>query len=168
MKKVLLAAVLALAVAVPAMAATPVKVSLWDGIEAPKSDTVHGLELGIGGKSDVVKGVQLEFIKGDVSEITGVQLGIFLRANKVVGIQSGIVGFADNVTGMQWNFINFSSEHVSGAQIGLYNQANSITGLQLGFVNNAQNLDRGLQLGILNLSKNGWINPVMVFVNGKF
>lgn len=169
MRKILIAAILCMAVSIPAMAATtPIKVSFWDGIEAPKADTVKGLELGLGGKTGTVNGVQLELIKGDVSDIIGLQAGIFLRASKIIGIQSGIVGFTDDITGAQLNFVNFSSGQVKGVQAGIYNQANNVTGLQLGFVNKASNLDKGLQIGLINLSGNGWINPVMVFVNGKF
>ncbi len=57
---------------------------------------------------------------------------------------------------------------MKGLQWGFYNQAERLTGLQLGFVNYINRIDKGLQIGLVNIiESNGWL-PIMVIVNGRF
>ena len=58
---------------------------------------------------------------------------------------------------------------VTGLRLDLiYGQAHNVTGLDLGIVNYAQTMEKGVQIGLVNIiSRNGWM-PVFPFVNGSF
>lgn len=156
MKKiaVLLAAVLC---AAPAFAGDNgiVKLSLWGKLAVAlpnNTQSVTGVEIGIGSDTASVKGVQWDFVYG--------------KAGDLVGVQSALLGRVDTLTGAQLNAVNLSHQYLTGVQFGFYNQAEELHGVQIGFVNNVQTI-KGLQVGLVNIAKNGWF-PVMVLVNGRF
>ena len=186
MKKlaVLLVAVL---VAAPAFAENGIlKLSLWDNIAVAlpnNTQTVRGIDLGIGSNTDSIYGLQWNIVKSEAGELRGIneawiyaKVGegygingaIYSRSNHFYGLQGGIVTVNDSfLGGLQGGWINISHGKLIGAQIGIYNQVEDLHGLQLGFVNNAHHISKGLQVGLVNIAKNGWF-PVMVLVNGRF
>ena len=65
------------------------------------------------------------------------------------------------------NWLNYAG-NLEGLQISLVNIAKNFKGLQLGAINYAHNIDRGLQIGLLNIiAHDGWL-PALVMVNGRF
>lgn len=166
---VLSAAVLMFSASIFAATASPVKFSLWDHKAWPaNADTLKGLELGFGGITPEVIGVQYELVKGVATKVTGAQLGIWQTTDVLTGVQSGVLTTVNgSAVGAQLGWINFNHGRMHGAQVGIYNQAANLRGVQLGFVNNAAFIEKGLQIGLVNIAKNGWL-PVMVIVNGKF
>ncbi|MGB2579148.1 hypothetical protein AAIR98_001067 [Elusimicrobium simillimum] len=180
MKKLLLAVAL-FAVTVPAMAVTPVKLSLWDGIAVPSDRTVHGLELGIGGNNAETKGIQFDLIWAKSQTMVGWQGGwIISQAGDFTGLQTSLLNMVDDGAGVEFGFVNYTGsftgiqfaavnwvDSVKGVQLGFANYAENMTGLQLGFVNYARTIGQGVQLGFLNIAENGFL-PIMVFVNGRF
>lgn len=155
MKKILAAVVLVGALAMTASAQkSPIKVSLWGPIAWPGINAeITGLDVGIGSTTASLKGLQWDFIYGHAVEMKGVQSAIVARAGDATGAQLGFINWADDIYGLQWGFVNYTK---------------NFSGLQLGFVNYAEHIDKGLQIGLVNIIRNnGWL-PVMVFVNGKF
>lgn len=85
---------------------------------------------------------------------TGLQLaGIY---NEVDGMLSGGALAAMN-----------QAKFVQGLQMGIFNNARTLSGMQLGIVNFADDADRGVQVGIVNVMPNAKI-PVSVIVNIGF
>lgn len=197
MKKLLAVFALVAVLGLNAAAQSPVKLSLYDDIAWPQTSkanvvlglvdnntpTVHGLDWNfISARSEEMYGLKgaLAYVRS--YELRGVQGAIYNSAKEVIGAQFGLLNVADTVTGVQWGLVNVSDREVTGAQLGavnfaqsmtgfqwgLYNQAQNFKGLQLGFVNNITSIDRGLQIGLVNIIKNGGWFPGMVLVNGRF
>ena len=193
MKKLVLAAVLLTVLCAWPSAASAgdvgiVKLSLWDDIAVAlpnNTQTVRGVDLGIGSKTNSIYGLQWDLIASEAGELRGINVGglglakvgegygvneawIYARSNRFYGIQGGIVDVNDSrFGGAQFGIVNFAHGTLIGAQLGIYNQVEDLHGVQLGIVNNAHHISKGLQLGIVNIAKNGWL-PVMVLVNGRF
>lgn len=54
------------------------------------------------------------------------------------------------------------SEDVKGAQIaGIYNRGRHVSGMQIGLVNVADSLEDGVALGLVNISKDGLVQPAI-------
>ncbi|MBP5429948.1 MAG: hypothetical protein J6Y25_03580 [Elusimicrobiaceae bacterium] len=188
MKKlaVLLVAVL---MAAPAFAGDKgiLKLSLWGdaAVAVPNNiHTVRGIDLGIGSTTDSLYGFQWNLLFGEVGELRGINEAlavakvnegyginsawIYARTNHFYGAQGAIVSINDSFFGgLQAGLINLSHGKVIGAQFGFYNQVADLHGVQLGFVNYAQHISKGLQIGLVNIAKNGWL-PAMIIVNGRF
>ena len=108
----------------------------------------------------------------DVSK--GCQLGIVNYAGSFCGLQKGLLNIADGTfTGLQDSFLNFADD-MNGLQCGYYiilgvNVASgTVRGCQIGLVNYAGEIDKGLQIGLVNVLDKGGIAPVFPFVNGNF
>lgn len=174
------------------------KLSLWDKICVPNGDYTGGLELGIGSQTKAVDGVQLGIIYSQADKLQGVQLGIVNNTDDGTGVQWGLVNLAQDFTGIQYGgvnwtkgdftggqlgFVNVIQGTGTGAQLGFVNYANDITGLQwgfvnyadtakglqLGFVNWANNMNGGVQVGLVNIIKNApHFLPVFVIFNFGF
>jgi hypothetical protein len=196
MKKLVLA-VFAVFTTAMAFAESPVKLSLFDDIYWPKTNSANVVLGLVDNNTNEVKGVDLNFISARADELTGVQLSwIYARSNKLrglthslvtqtrdaIGVQTGALNLSGNVTGVEWGLINITEREVIGAQIGIvnlaeraqglqwgiYNQAQDFSGLQLGIVNNITNIEKGLQIGLVNIIKVGGWFPGMLLVNGRF
>ncbi|MDR0645575.1 MAG: hypothetical protein LBG46_00875 [Elusimicrobiota bacterium] len=168
MKRLLAAAVLIAAFAANAAAESPVKLSLFDQIAWPqteKANVVIGL---IDNNTPAVHGVDLNLFSARTDELRGLQSAwIYNRATDMKGLQYSIVTRTDNAVGVELGVANFAGTF-TGLQYGFYNKADNFTGLQLGFVNNINTIDKGLQIGLVNIiHNNGWL-PFMVIVNGRF
>lgn len=183
MKKLLMLAVLVASLGLTAAAESPIKLSLYDNIAWPKTNhtnvvlgivdnhtpTVHGVSLAIGSsRVDEMWGLSGAWIYARSNELRGVQGAIYNVTNDVKGATFSVVDYNKGTfVGAQFGLVNLSN-NMKGLQWGFYNQAERLTGLQLGFVNYIKRIDRGLQIGLVNIiEQNGWL-PVMVLVNGKF
>ena len=173
MKKIVLFACL-LVMAFPAVARMQngyLKLSLWDQIALAtpnNKEDITGLDFGIGSKTAAVTGLQWDLVWAETTyDLKGVSTAwLVSMANQVKGVQTAAFVKGNDVTGAQIGAVNLASS-INGAQIAFFNQTDYLHGLQLGFVNYARDIDRGLQLGLLNIAENGFV-PVMVFVNGRF
>ena len=97
--------------------------------------------------------------------------GLNIVDQEMTGLQSALVNIADCVRGCQFGLVNTATD-MHGAQLGYYflcvNYAERLTGCQLGIVNIAGRVERGIQLGIVNVNMgNGWA-PVLPVINGGF
>ena len=172
MKKLVVLAVFLVA-AFPACAfqTGALKLSLWDNmaITAPAhSQDITGLDFGIGSNTSAVTGLQWDLIWAQTQyEMKGASIAwLVSMANQVKGVQIAAFVKAADVTGVQLGAVNMGLT-INGLQFGFFNQTDYLHGLQLGFVNYAREIDRGLQIGLLNIAENGWV-PVMVIANGRF
>lgn len=173
MKKIVLFSIILLG-AFPTMAATQsgtFKLSLWDhlAIATPANTRdVVGIDFGIGSTTKTVTGLQWDLVWAETQyELKGLSTAwLVSMANHVQGAQVAAFVKANEVTGVQLGAVNLANS-VIGLQVGFFNQTDFLNGLQFGFVNYARDIDRGLQLGLLNVAENGWV-PVMVFANGRF
>lgn len=173
MKKIALFTLL-LCAAFPVLAAPQngnLKLSLWDqiAIAAPNNiEDISGLDFGIGSKAATVTGLQLDLVWSEVTyDLRGVSHAwLVSMANHVKGLQAAAFVKGNEVTGVQFGAVNLANS-ITGVQAGFFNQADYLLGLQFGFVNYARDIERGLQIGLLNIAENGFV-PVMVFANGRF
>ena len=162
------------------------KLSLWDDIAVAlpnNTQTVRGVDLGIGSNTDSIYGLQLDLIASKADEVRGFnEAFIYARSNELYGLQGAIYNVSNNLYGIQGGlvavnnrelrgfeggWINSAHGTLIGAQLGIYNQVEDLHGAQIGIVNNARHICKGFQVGIVNIAKNGWF-PVMVLVNGRF
>jgi len=167
MKKLIAVFALLTVLGLNASAQSPFKLSLFDKIAVPQTDEANVVIGLIDNNTPTVKGVDLNFISARADELYGFQSSyIYNRATKLRGAHGAIYTTAEDAIGAQLGFVNNATD-MSGVQFGFVNIAQTFTGVQLAFVNYANTLDRGLQLGLLNICPNGWL-PAMIIVNGKF
>ena len=131
---------------------TPIQFSLWPHMQWPKNENVHGLGLGI-----------VPF--GDKTHVIGASIGFADITKNVRGAQLGFYSNGDLIEGAQGGFVNFN-KNVEGGQSALYNQTDELCGLQLGLVNRCKGKGKrfGLQIGLVNIMKNGFL-PIFPFFN---
>ena len=174
MKKLAVLAV-ALFITAPAFACCGdgiVKLSLWDNIAVALPNNIHnvtGVSLGIGSNVDTLDGLQWDFIYNNARKVRGVKAaGFYNTADIVYGMQGSLVTVNNrDLKGLQSGLVNISQGEVTGVQWGLVNLAHGhVTGVQLGLVNYVNSI-KGLQLGLLNIARNGYL-PAMIFINGRF
>ena len=105
---------------------------------------------------------------------TGLQLGALNYSEAFCGLQDGIVNLAGtSFTGLQSGFVNYT-EDLRGVQcgdwliVGVNVAGGTVYGCQIGLVNYAKVMERGVQIGLINIISNkGWL-PVLPIVNGHF
>lgn len=174
---------LPLLVALPALATTPVQISL-PGVNLPADSRVEGVRLSaLYGRTPSVSGIDLSLLGlSDTDQFTGIQLGLFFGAAHVrsrfegvalglanwhdgrdTGVNIGFVNFTNHVEGLNWGAVNLARGNAL-ANVGLINYAER-TSFQLGFINATRHLD-GLQIGLANYAQNG-IFPILPLVNFK-
>ncbi len=104
------------------------------------------------------------------------------------GAQVGLVNYAECLCGAQDGIVNVSKMKMVGFRGGIFNYAEDFTGLQCGYwfllgvnvakgnvrgcqiglVNYAETMEKGVQLGLVNIiSNDGWL-PFFPFINGHF
>lgn len=150
----------------------PVQLSLFNPVQLFPEETA-------------VKGLRLNLIYGKNVSVTGLDIGLINHTTSggFKGLQYGLVGISDaDFIGWQNNFVNVSkgefqgfqsglvntTRNMSGFQYGFVNNADEITGVQLGLVNYAGHMTRGLQIGIVNIIREGGKFPVFPIVNWAF
>ena len=104
----------------------------------------------------------------------GAQIGLVNYADSFCGLQNGVINYTEGrFTGLQGALLNITDD-LYGCQSGFYvflaaNIAKgTVRGCQLGLLNYAEEMEKGIQIGIVNIiSRGGWA-PVLPFVNGRF
>jgi len=125
---------------------------------------IHGVSLNIWGQNPQ-RALALGFINGSSGDSSGVSLGL-------------LANYAEDYSGahLSW-FANYASGRFSGLQFGAFNYAETLKGVQLGWVNFAENVEKGLQLGLLNVIQDNvyWfggmpneVAPMMVLLNWRY
>ena len=147
--------------------------------------------LQIGGLLSVIKGDLLgaQIINsGSVEgEMRGLQLGAQLHAGSGVGLQLGLMNSVtkfrgvqigamltqvEDLKGLQIGFINSLQPDVqlhegdgAGVQAGVINSVKKFRGVQIGAIVNMADELKGLQIGLININKNGFL-PIFPLVIG--
>lgn len=191
-KAKVLAAIAAVSAAVAMQAgaaSTPIALSLFGTpISIPWCDDVSGLRLNIfSGWNKNVSGLDIGTLANIVDESSaGLQLcgfynhvgegrgnfqlaGLMNRCDRdYKGLQLSAIynEVGDTMSGAALAAMNMSKE-LHGLQLGIYNSADVLSGMQFGIVNYAENADKGVQVGIVNVMPNGNV-PVSVIVNIGF
>jgi len=101
----------------------------------------------------------------NMSETTnGFQPGLVDIAGEVNGLQMAAIIISKDINGAQFSIVN-SAQKVNGFQASAVNMADGGNGVQLGAVNITNK--RGIQFGLINYIKDGWI-PFMPIFNISF
>jgi hypothetical protein len=143
----------------------PFQLSLTPDIAIHEEDTIiKGVALNIWGENPQ-RALNLGLINGSSGDSSGVSLGL-------------LANYAEDYSGahLAW-FANYASGRFSGLQWSIFNYAETLKGVQLGWVNFADNMEKGLQVGLLNVIRNNvyWfgglpneVAPMMVLVNWRY
>lgn len=118
-----------------------------------------------------ITGLRISLLYGKNTRVTGLDWGLVNHTTSGVskGVQFGLVGIVEaDFTGWQDNAVNITHGNFEGFQWGIVNYAGTMNGLQLGLVNYASNIDKGLQIGLINIIKHGGQFPVFPIVNWAF
>ena len=165
-----------------AQEAAPVQFTFFD-FNAPEASQVSGVRFpaiyGKGG-GDVV-GLDFGLLAfSEMKSLKGVAFSVFPTANHITGEMTGIaaslvnwhegqdtgvnvgaVNVTNNVKGLNWGAVNFSKGYTV-ADVGAVSISQK-SNFQLSFVNITQEID-GIQIGLLNCAKNGFL-PCFIFFN---
>lgn len=142
----------------------------WDDFQLFGRDVaIHGLRFNLGAAENrEVRGVDL-FGLGNLTsgDQIGTQLGFYNRVGgDLAGLQLGV--FASEVEGrtrgLQVASLYNRADEAGGGQMAAFlNRASRVRGLQIALWNDAEDLE-GLQIGLVNVVRNGWI-PVFPLLN---
>lgn len=128
---------------------------------------ITGLDFGLFAYSEMnsLKGVSFSIFPAAnhiKNEMVGVSVGIFnWHEGQDTGVNLGFVNITKNVKGLNWSAVNYSKGYTA-ADVGIVNISQK-SNFQLSAVNITQELD-GLQIGLLNCAKNGFL-PCFIFFN---
>lgn len=158
---------------------------------------VKGNELAIfWAGTDYVEGLQSSFIVCENRKVDGVQASLGYcnsmesmnglqacvgvnMSEKTNGFQPGIVNISGDTNGLQMAAITTISKDLNGAQFSIVNSSKTLNGFQASAVNMADGGNgvqlgvvnitnkRGIQFGLVNYIKDGWI-PFMPLMNISF
>ncbi|MFA5701873.1 MAG: hypothetical protein WC913_11415 [Desulfuromonas sp.] len=143
----------------------PFQLSLTPDIAIHSSTTrINGVTLNIWGENPQ-RALALGLINGSSGMSSGVSLGL-------------LANYSENYSGVKiaWG-ANSCSGRMSGLELAIFNHANGLHGVQLGLVNFAENVEKGLQIGLINIMKNNvyWfgglpeqVAPMMLLVNWRY
>jgi hypothetical protein len=115
-----------------------------------------------------ITGLRLSLIYGKNASVTGLDWGLVNHTTSGVskGVQFGLLGLNDaDFVGWQDNGININHGNFEGLQWGLVNYAGTVNGVQIGLVNYAANMKKGLQIGLVNIIRQGGQFPFFPIVN---
>lgn len=101
-----------------------------------------------GNNNPTVKGIKMQ-----LSGVTNI------HKKDTANIQiSAVYNDADNVFGAQLSAVsNFTNQKTKGIQLStLFNYSNTLEGIQFGIVNVADTIKKGVQIGLINIVKNGY------------
>ena len=118
-----------------------------------------------------ITGLRLNIIYGSNASVSGLDIGLINHTTTGVskGVQWGLVSINDDsFMGWQNNFVNITKSKFEGFQWGFVNYGGTVSGFQLGFVNFAETMDKGLQIGLINIIKHGGQFPFFPIVNWSF
>jgi hypothetical protein len=150
-----------------------------------RGETIEGVTLSIWGENEQ-SSLALGIVNGTTGNSAGLSLGILNYAENYGGLQWGLVNCTkDDFTGWQGGFIfgvlgsvvNYTGGAMKGLQSGLVNYAGSLSGVQIGLANYAEDVEAGVQIGIVNAIRQNtaWFSqlpnelaPAMILVNWRF
>ena len=118
-----------------------------------------------------ITGLRISLLYGKNASVSGLDWGLVNHMTSGVskGVQFGLVGYVEaDYMGWQDNGINITKGKFEGLQWGIVNYAGTISGVQLGLVNYAANMTKGLQIGLVNIIKQGGQFPFFPIVNWAF
>jgi hypothetical protein len=146
---------LAMLAALPAAAADkPINLSLFTPISLAKAeDAVTAFRFNlIYGRNTSVKVVDLGFVNHTTSGVSN-------------GLQWGFANYAESeFSGLQIGALNIDKGIGKGFLLGTFNYTMNGGGLHLALINYAEKL-QGVQIGAVNIIKQGGMFPVMVIAN---
>ena len=114
-----------------------------------------------------ITGLRISLLYGKNATVSGLDWGLVNHMTSGVskGVQFGLVGLVEaDYTGWQDNGVNITKGKFEGLQWGIVNYAGTISGVQIGLVNYAANMTKGLQIGLVNIIKQGGQFPVFPIV----
>jgi len=140
---------------------------------------------------DEVSGLRLNLLAGWNEGVDGLDLGLFNGAREgLSGLGLGLIHYsAGRSTGFRAGLFNWTQARVEAFQFGVLNRGGEINGTQFGIVNVAGHLRRrtltsafqigvfnltshldpgGIQVGLLNVAREGARFPVMPLVHARF
>lgn len=118
-----------------------------------------------------ITGLRISLLYGKNATVSGLDWGLVNHTTSGVskGVQFGLVGLVEaNYVGWQDNGVNITEEKFEGLQLGIVNYAGTVSGVQIGLVNYASNMTKGLQIGLVNIIKQGGQFPFFPIVNWAF
>jgi hypothetical protein len=135
----------------------PIQLSLFNPVQiVPEDQSVKGFRFNlIYGKNAAVTGLDIGLVNMTTGLETGLQWGaVSVTDGGFVGWQSNFVTISKgNSTGVQWSSVNYHDGHFHGLQVALVNYAATM---------------RGIQIGFLNIIKEGGFLPIFPFFNFSF
>ena len=160
-------------VASPLAAQSPVQLSLLNPAQlVPERESVSGVRLSV------------LYTKNANVEVVDLGLGFNHTTGNGFGVQWALVSMVGGTfTGWQSGLVSITRHRLVGLQTGAYtsapdgqgvqfgrvNTAKSWNGLQLGLVNFTERMSGGgLQIGIVNIIKQGGVAPMLPIVNFTF
>lgn len=168
---ILLAALSALA---PPLAAQgkPIQVAVFPPVQlVPENQAVRGIRIDLPyGRNTAVSGLDIGFVNHTTrGPSVGLEYGLVnLSDGDFSGWQASLVGITQGkLTGLQTGAVN-SATRGEGVQYGLVNISQNMHGLQLGLVNYAARMNKGVQIGLVNIIQQGGVLPVLPIVNWSF
>ena len=142
-----------------------------------RTTQIEGLSLGIWSENPQ-RALTLVIVNGSTGQSSGFSWGYLLNySESYKGVQWAPVNYATgDFLGWQAGLVNYSDNAMHGLQSGFINYAGHLKGLQFGFLNYAERVDKGVQIGLINLMpENEWFSgmpdelaPGMVFINWHF
>lgn len=118
-----------------------------------------------------ITGLRISLIYGKNTQVSGLDWGLINHMTSGVskGVQFGLVGIVESdFMGWQDNGVNITKGKFEGLQWGIVNYAGTVSGVQIGLVNYAANMTKGLQIGLINIIKQGGQFPFFPIVNWAF
>jgi hypothetical protein len=117
----------------------PVQLSLFNPVQIVKEDqSVKGFRFNlIYGKNAAMTGLDIGLVNMSTSLQKGVQWGgVSMTYGGFVGWQNNFASISKgDFTGLQTGTINYHEGHFHGLQVAIVNYANTMNGIQLGLIN---------------------------------
>ena len=135
----------------------PIQLSLFNPIQiVPEDQSVKGFRFNlIYGKNAAVTGLDIGLVNMTTSLETGVPWGaVSVPDGGFVGWQSNFVTISKGDSkGVQWGTVNYHDGHFHGLQVAVVNYAATM---------------KGIQLGLINIIKDGGFLPIFPIFNFSF
>jgi hypothetical protein len=113
-----------------------------------------------------ISGFRFNLLYGRNASMSGFDLGLVNHVTgPVTGVQWGAVNVSNAFVGWQSALVNMNKTGFEGFQHGAVNVTGGMNGLQLAVVNYAERADGCIQIGLVNIIKEGGMFPVMILVN---
>lgn len=161
----------AVAPVVHAQDTKPINLSLFDPVQIYKNDVaIKGFRFNlIYGKNAAMTGLDIGLVNWVTGETAGLQWGVFNHAmGNFTGWQNGPVGITGGfMTGVQSGWLVSVNDSGKGLMASGVTISEDFIGLQFGVLNYAVNL-HGIQIGIINIIKQGGFLPFFPIFNFSF